>query len=201
MKFGHFFKECLRNEGFPPEWIDSAISYSQLKKCINRLTHELAQVGLDPATLSKLLKHVEDYNAAQAHETDPLDRPFEYILSDDYDPLRSPGSPRERKPFQPKLLFYVNENTGELHSAKLDEGTKSKLQLLAVETGMTSLRVFEETDSEASVESADSNLASPTGTVGSRHPGFRTVEVPLTSDTEFFTRLTSALSADRKSVV
>ena len=41
MKFGHVFKQSLRNEGFPPEWVDSAISYSQLKKVINRLTDEL----------------------------------------------------------------------------------------------------------------------------------------------------------------
>ena len=75
MKFGHLFKQTLRDEGFPPEWVDSAISYSQLKKCIKRLTDELQQVGLDPATLSKLLKHVEDYNASTEHDDDQEQQP------------------------------------------------------------------------------------------------------------------------------
>ncbi|KAJ8106279.1 hypothetical protein OPT61_g9644 [Boeremia exigua] len=171
MKFGHVFKQCLRNEGFPPEWVDSAISYSQLKKVINRLTDELQQVGLDPATLSKLLKHVEDYNASADQ-----DRPFEYILNGDESSLKA-------KPFHPKLLFYVNEKNGDVDSASLDEQTKRKLQMLAVETGMTDMRVFEDVEPPAPHSS---------------RPGYRTVEVPLTSDTEFFTRLTSEVAGLEK---
>lgn len=64
MKFGHVFKERLKTEGFPQDWVDAAISYRQLKKCIHRLTDELAQVGLDPVILGRLLRHVEDYNAS-----------------------------------------------------------------------------------------------------------------------------------------
>ncbi|KAH7095307.1 RING-14 protein-like protein [Paraphoma chrysanthemicola] len=195
MKFGHAFKQSLKNEGFPPEWVDSAISYSQLKKCINRLTDELRQVGLDPETLSKLLKHVEDYNAS-TDQGDDRERPFEYILNSD-----SGTDAKSRKPFQPKLLFYVDETTGEVHSAKLDEETKQKLQMLAVETGISDLRVFEDTAS--SLKSSESaNLPSPTDSVQpniSKHrPGYRTVEIPLTSDTEFFTRLSSEVSGLEK---
>ncbi|KAJ4984767.1 ring-14 protein [Stagonosporopsis vannaccii] len=186
MKFGHVFKQCLRNEGFPPEWVDSAISYSQLKKVINRLTDELQQVGLDPATLSKLLKHVEDYNASADQEGDQ-DRPFEYILNTE----DAESTSKAKKPFHPKLLFYVNEKDGDVDGASIDEETKRKLQMLAVETGMTDMRVFEE---------ADSQQSSPANTPpahGSR-PGYRTVEVPLTSDTEFFTRLTSEVAGLEK---
>jgi E3 ubiquitin-protein ligase BAH len=191
MKFGQVFKEALRNDGFPSEWIDSAISYSQLKKCINRLTDELAQLGLDPVTLDKLLKHVEHYNASAKH--DEGDRPFEYILSDDSDG----GSTRNT--FHPKLLFYVNEATGALYSAKIDEETKRKLQMLAVETGMTHLRVSEVPDSESSQSDGSaavccSVVADTEGGRTTRRSGCRVVEVPLTSDTEFFTRLSSALS-------
>ncbi|OSS46479.1 hypothetical protein B5807_08599 [Epicoccum nigrum] len=182
MKFGHVFKQSLRNEGFPPEWVDSAISYSQLKKVINRLTDELQQVGLDPATLSKLLKHVEDFNASNS-QSDGEDRPFEYILNGVSTESKSLQS---KKPFQPKLLFYVDEKTGDVDSASIDAETKQKLQMLAVETGMTDLRVFEDADSQISAGTD----ASATSAQGSR-PGYRTVAVPLTSDTEFFTRLTS----------
>ena len=58
--------------------------------------------------------------------------------------------------------------------------------MLAVETGMTDLRVFEDADSQSSAGTE----TSATSAQGSR-PGYRTVAVPLTSDTEFFTRLTS----------
>lgn len=195
MKFGHVFKETLRNEGFPPEWVDSAISYSQLKKCINRLTDELAQVGLNPTTLGTLLKQVEDYNAS-TEQNDDQDRPFEYIFSGD----DSTSLPKEqRKPFHPKLLFYVDEITGEVHSAKLDEDTRSKLQMLAVATGVSQLRVYEEPDQQ-SIDSKDSiDPPSPPSDLNSvngirKRPGYRTVEIPLTSDTEFFAKLTSQLS-------
>lgn len=182
MKFGHVFKQSLRNEGFPPEWVDSAISYSQLKKVINRLTDELQQVGLDPPTLSKLLKHVEDFNASNS-QGDGENRPFEYILNGVSTESKSLQS---KKPFQPKLLFYVDEKTGDVDSASIDAETKQKLQMLAVETGMTDLRVFEDADSQSSAGTE----TSATSAQGSR-PGYRTVAVPLTSDTEFFTRLTS----------
>jgi len=190
MKFGQVFKQALRNEGFPSEWIDSAISYQQLKKCINRLTDELAQLGLDPATLDKLLKHVEHFNAS-AGKPDEEDRPFEYILSDHVDGAST------SKTFHPKLLFYVDEATGALHSAKLDSETKRKLQMLAVETGMTDLRVSEEGyDSPQSDEfpaiAQEAASIQPNGT--RKRPGYRKVEVPLTSDIEFFTKLSSALS-------
>ncbi|OAL54895.1 RING-14 protein-like protein [Pyrenochaeta sp. DS3sAY3a] len=194
MKFGHLFKQSLKNEGYPPEWVDSAISYSQLKKCINRLTDELRQVGLDPETLSKLLKHVEDYNASVDKDEDQH-RPFEYILQGK-PPIEK--SSKSRNAFHPKLLFFVDETTGEVHSAKLDEETKQKLQMLAVETGISEMRVFEEP--AASIKSADSeNVSAGLDLHTSRtRPGYRTVEIPLTSDTEFFSRLSSEVSGLEK---
>lgn len=195
MKFGHQFKQSLRNEGFPADWVDSAISYSQLKKCINRLTDELRKVGLDPETLSKLLKHVEDYNAT-AHHDDDQERPFEYILNDDD---KVDGASKSRKEFHPKLIFYVNTATGEVHGAKMDEETKRKLQLLAVETGISDMRVCD--TNPPSLKSFDSSETVPSdGTSSPPHSrsGFRTVEVPITSDTEFFTRLTSEVSGLEK---
>lgn len=181
MKFGHAFKQSLRNEGFPPDWVESAISYSQLKKCINRLTDELQEVGLDPATLSKLLKHVEDYNAS-ADQDDDQDRPFAYILNGD---KSTDPSAKARKTFRPMLLFSIHETTGEVRSATLDEETKRKLQMMAVETGMSDLRVVDETPSAKSDEAVDAP---------NQRSSYRIVEVPLTSDIEFFTRLSSEVS-------
>lgn len=217
MKFGHVFKQSLRNQGFPPDWVDSAISYSQLKKVINRLTDELQRVGLDPPTLSKLLKHVEDYNASTDQDGDH-DRPFEYILNGNGNPVDT-TSPKTTKPFHPKLLFYVNENNGHVDSASMDEETKRKLQMLAVETGMTNLRVFDadsqvEPDSQvgANLQVEPNSQVEPDSQAGPNsqleaappsvpvqgRPGYRTVKVPLTSDTEFFTQLTSSIAGLEK---
>ena len=195
MKFGQVFKEALRNEGFPSEWIDSALSYSQLKKCINRLSTELSELGLNPDTLGKLLKHVEDYNAA-ADQSDDENRPFEYILSDSSSDDSDNASSKPRKLFQPKLVFYVDEATGYLHSAQLDERTKRKLQMLAVDTGMTDRRVFDESHLEhiPSKDCADGRPSIVLVDSAGKRPGHKRIEISLTSDTEFFTKLASELS-------
>lgn len=187
MKFGHEFKEKLKTQGFPPDWVESAISYSQLKKCINRLTNELAGLGLDPQTLKKLLTKVEDYNAANTSNTDN-DRPLEYLLSGE--PVVNDQGGERKKPFHPKLIFYVSEETGELDSAHLDEETRMKLHMLAVNEGMTNVRVVDE--SEASQKEKAETVTDAEGI--RRRPGYRTVEVHLTSDSEFFTRLAAELS-------
>ncbi|KAF2648601.1 RING-14 protein-like protein [Lophiostoma macrostomum CBS 122681] len=190
MKFGHVFKQTLKNEGFPPDWVESAISYSQLKKCINRLTSELSEVGLNPQTLARLIKQVEERNAKEAQEnTKHADSPLEYLLNHEDGPEKG----GVQKPFQPKLLFHVNEKTGELDSAMLDEETKKKLHMLALESGLTDLRVLEEPDDSKSIESGASSHT-VIGHECRRRPGYKTVEVQLTSDSEFFTKLSSELS-------
>ncbi|KAM0551937.1 hypothetical protein ACHAPJ_008045 [Fusarium lateritium] len=55
MKFGHDFKETLRAQDFPSHWVDHAIPYSQLKKCLKKVARELHELGLDPETLRELL--------------------------------------------------------------------------------------------------------------------------------------------------
>ncbi len=55
MKFAHNFKDALRQESFPAHWAESAVPYSQLKKCIKKVEDELRSVGLDPETLGHLV--------------------------------------------------------------------------------------------------------------------------------------------------
>jgi E3 ubiquitin-protein ligase BAH len=147
--------------------------------------------------LSKLLKHVEDFNAS-TDQDDDQDRPFEYILSPD---SATDGTSQSRKAFHPKLLFYVNDATGEVTCAKLDEETKRKLQMLAVETGMSDMRVFDDSGSSLKSDEA-ADLPNPMTTIATNasrnRPGYRTVEVPITSDTEFFTRLTTEVTGLEK---
>jgi len=67
MKFAHEYKEALRREGFPPHWVESAIPYGQLKKCIKKVELELRSLGLDSATLARLM--LETNNGP---ETNPI---------------------------------------------------------------------------------------------------------------------------------
>ena len=53
MKFAHEFKAALVEEGFPTHWVESAIPYSQLKKVLKKVSTELQEIGLDPATLAQ----------------------------------------------------------------------------------------------------------------------------------------------------
>jgi E3 ubiquitin-protein ligase BAH len=92
MKFGHLYHDRLVQAGFPPYWIDSAISYNQLKKCIKRVRKELDSLGLDAITLQRLLDTVENRkNVAgsdpatcigSSHEFDDGDRPLRYEFSE-----------------------------------------------------------------------------------------------------------------------
>lgn len=51
MKFGQEFKQILQKEGFPQHWIDSAVPYRSLKKCIKKVEKELKGLGLDAHTM------------------------------------------------------------------------------------------------------------------------------------------------------
>lgn len=53
MKFAHSYVSTLENEGFPSQWVRSAISYRQLKKCIKRVQSELLSLGLSPDVLNR----------------------------------------------------------------------------------------------------------------------------------------------------
>lgn len=54
MKFAHEFEEALKQDDYPARWVQTAISYRQLKKCIKKVQQELSGLGLDADTLSHL---------------------------------------------------------------------------------------------------------------------------------------------------
>jgi E3 ubiquitin-protein ligase BAH len=57
MKFARSFDKALKEAGeFPPTWINAAISYRQLKKCIKDVQRELLEIGLDNETLHRQLE-------------------------------------------------------------------------------------------------------------------------------------------------
>ena len=156
MKFGHFYSQHLLKDGFPAHWIDCAISYRQLKKCINKVEEELGTIGLDAQALGQLLKSVEE------------ERP-RYGFQD-------------VENFKPKLLFTVDETTRQPIDARLSPETKDYLHQLAISENLSAIRI-----TDAEVPKKKLIDASSLGSV-------RLVEVPLTSDYEFFTILHQELS-------
>jgi hypothetical protein len=60
-KYADNDKEALRKEGFPLNWVESAIPYSQLKKCIRKVESELSELGLDADTLGHLTSSTKDH--------------------------------------------------------------------------------------------------------------------------------------------
>jgi len=54
MKFAHAFTEQLQSSEYPAEWLDAAIRYRQLKKCIKKVQRELAELGLTADMLKML---------------------------------------------------------------------------------------------------------------------------------------------------
>ncbi|OCK90991.1 RING-14 protein-like protein [Cenococcum geophilum 1.58] len=208
MKFGHIYQERLLKGGFPPEWVESAISYRKLKKCIHKVEGELASLGLDPNTLSSLLRHFEKINVETADAEDVEEKPFEYVLAKDEE-VSTGGSSEEvswlaqRPVFHPKLLFTVDEETGEPLNAHLAPETKEKLYQMALLQGMSDIRITELSDFEvirarpgtsdsAGVSFSDSSTVSTERRRGSS--AVRLIEVPLTSDSEFFAMLSTELS-------
>ncbi|KAF2096365.1 RING-14 protein-like protein [Rhizodiscina lignyota] len=188
MKFARTFKQHLLEDGFPEHWVESAISYRKLKKCIKKVEEELSEIGLDADTLSLLLKTAEKNQGAGSDTEDQEEKPFQYVLS----PKGSRGQNEEKSyptKFQPKLLFMIDEATGEPLHAKLSPETKQYLHQLALSENITDIRITDEQDDpKANPTDRKNSLAS----TNSR--SYRTVEVPLISDSQFFGTLQSELS-------
>jgi E3 ubiquitin-protein ligase BAH len=169
MKFAHEYQQHLEAEGYPPDWVNSTVSYSKLKKCVNRVQLELSALGLDVETLRQLLTAVEKDQADQEGDG----RSFQYRFAD--------GDARNT--IRPELLFVVDGETGEPLDARLAPGTKSYLHTLAVAEQLTDVRIVDEA---ASIHSMEGGVVSQGETSS---PSRRLVRVPLSSDSEFFSLL------------
>ena len=220
MKFAHQYQDTLTTEDFPVEWIKSAISYRQLKKCIKEVQRELASIGLDHATLTRLLEAVEE---VPPQADDPRARevslPFHYDFAGK-NPLRSVRHLEADRPSgdhsipHPRLVFVVSTCNGVPFNATLSSETKTYLHGLAASQQQASLQAttsattpsddrapgLEEQRGEG--DSGDDNVSHPLD--GSdqlpqttQHPSvsIEHIEIPLRSDSEFFHLLRDQVSA------
>jgi E3 ubiquitin-protein ligase BAH len=180
MKFGQEYAAALAREDFPQHWLDSAIEYKQLKKCIKKVQRELASIGLDAPTIEKLAQWLETPDEHQG----------------DGDKSKDAGSAADLntipEEFTPQLRVLVDSKTGTPLDATLAPETRANLEKLArselliagrrAELGHTLHRV---TTLQAQVEgdsaSDESDRETPTET--------RWIQIPLVSAKNFFDTL------------
>lgn len=88
MKFARDFDASLKKEEYPQEWLDSAISYRQLKKCIKKVQRELQSLGLDPKILEQLWQNISENDGGidtRGSSNDTAPRPYSYLISSELD--------------------------------------------------------------------------------------------------------------------
>lgn len=136
MKFAHTFNEALNSSEYPPEWIDAAIRYRQLKKCIKKVRKELESLGLSPEMLQTLLDRGENESPG----------PVKYWFH---------GTLKE---VEPRLVLTVDPEGGIPVDLELEEGTRQALEEIVAERRQ-GLEVEDlellESRSEASDESSE----------------------------------------------
>ncbi|KAM3069927.1 hypothetical protein ACMFMG_004036 [Clarireedia jacksonii] len=159
MKFAHEFKDALAREGFPQHWVESAIPYGELKKCLKRIAAELRECGLGPDALAKL-KEISNVGPAYMY---------------DFNESR----------FRPKLILWLEDGTAV--DARLSPDTRNYLkELVAKHRGEPEIlpaEIIQEVDKSDC--KSDEERSSARDELELR-PLVRRVEVPLNFDAEFF---------------
>lgn len=190
MKFGQDYQAALQRDEFPPDWVESAISYKKLKKCIKRVQKELLSLGLDQETLNALWQHVSTGGEVDSSDSG-ADRMLHYTVDASGNNVN----------FVPKLTIALDPHDGSPMDAWLSPDTRRYLRRMA--RNSRSSESSEEPsptppkrrmtvskrpngDTAPTKSSADHEpvqLDAPDETEGQE---IETVEIPLTSDSEFF---------------
>ncbi|KAK7931935.1 hypothetical protein PG985_002647 [Apiospora marii] len=169
MKFAQEFKKALQREGFPQRWIDSAIPYGQLKKCLKKVTRELETIGLDKDTLAQLA----------SSQTSAGDLGFHYDLD---------GEPCNSKHLRPRLTIFVHLKDGVVVDAKLSPATRDFLEKVASGRAEQQAQLTSTLDVDHESSASDDNDApmSDNDCPSATSCPVRQVEIPLVFDGEFF---------------
>ncbi|KAI1362364.1 RING-14 protein [Xylaria arbuscula] len=175
MKFAQEFRKALQREAFPRRWVDCAIPYGQLKKCLKKVIKELEEIGLDKETLTHLAAHQEQPLAGNK----PVDPGFSYHLDIDSEDGRG-GKGVEHAHIRPRLTVFIKLEDGVAVDAKLSPSTRDFLQKLAVSNPTLTVGALSPVNSSSVAPSRGQ------GGTASSATDIRQVEVPLVFDAEFF---------------
>ncbi|KAI9844492.1 MAG: hypothetical protein M1837_005575 [Sclerophora amabilis] len=218
MKYGHEYLETLKREDFPAAWVETAISYRQLKKCIKKVQRELSSFGINPSILERLMDAVDTTEHSELNEGREGKQPatLRYSFAEDEEIPR------------PRLLLVVYTRDGIPVDAGLSPETRQFLRSLAGSQNLSTLHfhgqldgvepqdfskelLSSETDGMAQLEeekvneideyplplpSSNSDMAESsipnTDKTGCK---LKKIEIPLASDFEFFNLLQNEVSA------
>ncbi|TVY80858.1 putative RING finger protein [Lachnellula suecica] len=179
MKFSKEFAAHLNQDGFPQQWVDSAVSYRKLKKIIKDAADELCAKGLDSSTLAQLLP---------APAPAPAPAPEAEADASADGSRRGSGTPSiqyefngDKTEFTPKLTLLV-EN-GLPVDGTLSPDTKRHIQNLIQQQRRNS-------DSSA-IEEVTRGIPGAMSLDGS---GVEQVEIDLKFDSQFFKTLQHELA-------
>lgn len=164
MKYGREYKELLASEEFPAEWVSSAISYRELKKCIKKVQQELHSVGLDAETLQHL--------PSVFGTSSPPEEQHEIGV-------QSPS-------FVPALWVAVDKHSGSFIDAGLTAGTREHLRGLSQYDPDESIMPANGLD--------PNSLAAQIEKRPSMEAEIRWVHIPLSTATTFFNMLDPKLA-------
>ncbi|KAL6451191.1 hypothetical protein SBY92_002530 [Candida maltosa Xu316] len=121
MKFAKTLERTFEEDNIPQDWVEAAIKYKALKKCINKVVNELEFLGLKKNTLKLLLNDkVVEVNDCETNPSNPIIA--EYILS-----RTSPDS-HSIKPMLKITLDYTNEDYSDDHIVELGKELKQKIE-------------------------------------------------------------------------
>ncbi|TAQ84600.1 hypothetical protein B7494_g7081 [Chlorociboria aeruginascens] len=175
MKYAAQFKAALVREGFPPHWVDSAVPYSQLKKCIKKVMNEMEEIGLDPNILAKLIPTTTDQKTSSVRrQSEDGAVAYEYKLDID-----NPNIP-------PKLTLFVRIENGLAVDATLSPETRGYLQHLVLRQSQDARQGEPEWSQDSSKNTPPQLDSTKKASDG---PAIQRIEVPLTFDAEFFSLL------------
>lgn len=173
MKFGRDFQEDLEKGEYPQEWIDSAIPYRKLKKCIKKVQRELQSLGLDQETLLRLYQQSGKPKSSGPQDQDA--QALQYTFQDG-----------DARTFTPKLTIALDPRDGSPMDAWLSPHTRRHLRDLAISqhaaAGNGHLDVAASLVNQRNASVADIQRSRPGEEI-------EIVEVPLTADSEFFRML------------
>ncbi|KAI0381052.1 SPX domain-containing protein [Hypomontagnella monticulosa] len=174
MKFAQEFKKSLQREGFPQKWVESAVPYGQLKKCIKKVTNELQELGLDKDTLSQ-------FAASQKDESTVA---FQYHLDE---------KDTDSNHFRPRLTFFIHLKDGVAVDAKLTPSTRDFLKNIVSRTeGPPETPTDESSQTKLAVSAKPLDSGSSYQVAESEE--IQQIEVPLVFDGEFFDILQTDVS-------
>ena len=123
MKFAKTLERTLEEDEIPQEWVEAAIQYKALKKCINKVVNELEFLGLQKNTLKILLNDkVVEVNEQETNPSNPIIA--EYILS------KTSTDAHNIKPMLKITLDYSSEDYTKDHIVELGKELKQKIEAL-----------------------------------------------------------------------